>query len=147
MGRHSRTHAGNGITTGAGAARGVRRDGPPLKRQTAARAFATSDEHTQYLLAQSKGGTRHSAPRWDGDWIIPRWGNTHLEAFIDGPGGLAGKVREGVLTPTYEKAYKQVVPAGWRKARCSLTIALVPAARHATLPARAVHTRVHQPAD
>jgi hypothetical protein len=82
--------------------------GPPLKAEKPRIEFATSDEHYEYLLAQAKGGTRHalaSVPRWDGLWTTA--GNTHLEAFIDGPGGLAGKVREGVLTPAYEKAYKE----------------------------------------
>jgi len=82
--------------------------GPPLKADKPAKEFATSDEQYEYLLAQAKGGTKHtlaSVPRWDGLWNTA--GNTHLEAFIDGPGGLAGKVREGVLTPAYEKAYKE----------------------------------------
>ncbi len=82
--------------------------GPPLMAPKPPREFATSDEHYEYLLAQAKGGTTHtlaSVPRWDGLWSTA--GNTHLEVFIDGPGGLAGKVREGVLTPTYEKAYKE----------------------------------------
>jgi len=82
--------------------------GPPLKAEKPPRNFATSDEHYEYLLAQAKGGTRHSlasVPRWDGLWSTA--GNTHLESFIDGPGGLEGKVREGVLTPAYEKAYKE----------------------------------------
>ncbi len=82
--------------------------GPPLKAEKPPKEFATSDEHYEYLLAQAKGGTKHTlatVPRWDGIWNTA--GNTHLEVFIDGPGGLAGKVREGVLTPAYEKAYKE----------------------------------------
>ena len=35
-------------------------------------------------------------------------GNTHMDMFIDPPGsGFKGKVREGVLTPPYETAYKE----------------------------------------
>jgi hypothetical protein len=82
--------------------------GPLLKVARPPKEFATSDEHYAYLLVQARGGTKHtlsSVPRWDGLWVAA--GNTHLEAFIDGPGGLAGKVREGVLTPAYEKAYKE----------------------------------------
>ena len=82
--------------------------GPPLKVDKPPKEFATSEEHYEYLLAQAKGGTKQTldtVPRWDGIWVTA--GNTHMEAFIDGPGSLAGKVREGVLTPEYEKAYKE----------------------------------------
>jgi hypothetical protein len=43
-------------------------------------------------------------PRWDGLWVTA--GNTHMNMFIDPP-GFTGKVREGVLTPAYEAAYKE----------------------------------------
>ena len=82
--------------------------GPPLRAEKPPKEFATSDEHYEFLLAIAKGGTQHtlaSVPRWDGLWSTA--GNTHFETFIDGPGGLQGKVREGVLTPAYEKAYKE----------------------------------------
>jgi hypothetical protein len=81
--------------------------GPPLQTIPPPREFATSDEHYAYLLEQAKGGTKHTlatVPRWDGLWQPA--GNTHLEAFIDGP-GFQGKVREGLLTPEYEAAYKE----------------------------------------
>ena len=81
--------------------------GPPLQVVAPAKAFATSDEHYRYLLAQARGGTKHTistVPRWDGLWVTA--GNTHMDIFIDPP-GFAGKVREGVLTPPYEKAYKE----------------------------------------
>jgi hypothetical protein len=81
--------------------------GPPLQTVPPPRQFATSDEHYAYLLEQAKGGTKHTlatVPRWDGLWQPA--GNTHLEAFIDGP-GFQGKVREGLLTPEYEVAYKE----------------------------------------
>ena len=81
--------------------------GPPLTVVPPPKAFATSDEHYKYLLEQAKGGTKHtitSVPRWDGLWVTA--GNTHMDSFIDPP-GFTGKVREGVLTPPYEKAYKE----------------------------------------
>jgi len=82
--------------------------GPPLKVVPPAKIFATSDEHYTYLLEQAKRGTKHtltSVPRWDGLWVTA--GNTHMDMFIDPPGsGFKGKVREGVLTPPYETAYK-----------------------------------------
>jgi hypothetical protein len=83
--------------------------GPPLTVVPPPKAFATSDEHYAYLLEQAKGGTKqtiNSVPRWDGLWVTA--GNTHMDMFIDPPGsGFKGKVREGVLTPPYEAAYKE----------------------------------------
>ena len=87
--------------------------GPALAVVAPPKAFATSDEHYKFLLAAAKGGTKHtitSVPRWDGLWVTA--GNTHMSSFIDPP-GFAGKVREGVLTPPYEKAYKE----RWRQSR------------------------------
>jgi hypothetical protein len=81
--------------------------GPPLQVIPPPREFATSAEHYAYLLEQANGGTRHtlaSVPRWDGLWNTA--GNTHMENFVDAP-GFTGKVREGVLTPAYEAAYKE----------------------------------------
>jgi hypothetical protein len=81
--------------------------GPPLKVVPPPKQFSTSDEHYAYLLEQAKGGTKHTlatVPRWDGLWVTA--GNTHMDAFID-TGTFGGKVREGVLTPAYEKAYKE----------------------------------------
>ncbi len=81
--------------------------GPPLKVVPPPKVFATSDEHYAYLLKEANGGTKHtlqSVPRWDGLWNTA--GNTHMQTFIDGE-GFAGKVREGVLTPAYETAYKE----------------------------------------
>ena len=81
--------------------------GPPLQVVKPPREFATSEEHYAYLLEQAKGGTKHTlatVPRWDGLWQPA--GNTHLEMFIDGQ-GFAGKVREGVLTPAYDAAYRE----------------------------------------
>ena len=48
--------------------------------------------------------TVRSRPKGDQLWVTA--GNTHLEAFIT-TGDFKGKVREGVLTPEYEKAYKE----------------------------------------
>jgi hypothetical protein len=81
--------------------------GPPLKVVPPPMVFATSEEHYAYLLKQANGGTKHtlaSVPRWDGLWNTA--GNTHMDAFVDAP-GFTGKVREGVLTPAYEAAYKE----------------------------------------
>ncbi|MCP5144405.1 MAG: hypothetical protein H6978_06245 [Gammaproteobacteria bacterium] len=81
--------------------------GPPLQVVPPPKQFASSDEHYAYLLEQANGGTKHtlaSVPRWDGLWVTA--GNNHMEAFID-TGNFGGKVREGVLTPAYEKAYKE----------------------------------------
>ena len=81
--------------------------GPPLQVVAPPRAFATSDEHYQFLLSQAKGGTKHtltSVPRRDGLWNTT--GNTHMNIFIDPP-GFTGKVRPDVLTPPYDKAYRE----------------------------------------
>ena len=81
--------------------------GPPLKVIPPPREFKTSEEHYQYLLEQAHGGTQHTfatLPRWDGLWNTA--GNTSMDAFVTGP-GLSGSVIEGVLTPAYEKAYKE----------------------------------------
>src|SRR5262245_57867763 len=83
--------------------------GPQVKVVAPPKVFATSDEHYTYLLEQAKRGTKHtltSVPRWDGLWVTA--GNTHMDMFIDPPGsGFKGKVRDGVLTPTYEAAYTE----------------------------------------
>jgi hypothetical protein len=81
--------------------------GPPLQVIPPAREFATSDEHYQYLLDQANGGTTHTwetLPRWDGLWTAA--GNTHMDLFINGS-LRGGTVKEGVLTPAYEAAYKE----------------------------------------
>ena len=81
--------------------------GPPLQTVPPPREFATSEEHYAYLLEQADGGTAHTfetLPRWDGLWQTA--GNTMMDIFVDAP-GFTGKVREGVLTPEYEAAYKE----------------------------------------
>ena len=81
--------------------------GPPLVVVPPTKAFASSEEHYKFLLTAAKGGTKHtltSVPRWDGLWVTA--GNTHMNSFINPP-GFTGKVRDGVLTPPYEKAYKE----------------------------------------
>ena len=81
--------------------------GPALQVVEPPRVFATSDEHYKFLLSQAKGGTKHtltSVPRWDGLWVTA--GNTHMSMFIDPP-GFTGKVRPGVLTAPYDKAYRE----------------------------------------
>jgi hypothetical protein len=83
--------------------------GPPLKAVPPPKEFASSEEHYKFLLTQAKGGTKHtlaSVPRWDGLWNTA--GNTHMDIFIDPPGsGFKGQVRPGVLTPPYDKAYRE----------------------------------------
>jgi hypothetical protein len=81
--------------------------GPPLVTEPPPREFASSAEHYAWLLEQAGGGTVHTfdtLPRWDGLWNTA--GNTMMDAFVDAP-GFTGKVREGVLTPAYEAAYKE----------------------------------------
>jgi len=81
--------------------------GPPLQVVAPPKVFATSDEHFKFLRDQAKGGTKHtltSVPRWDGLWVTA--GNTHMNIFIDPP-GFTGKVKAGVLTAPYEKAYRE----------------------------------------
>ncbi len=71
------------------------------------REFSSSDEHYQFLLDKANGGSRHTwetLPRWDGLWYTS--GNNSMDAFIDG-GLRGGTVKEGVLTPAYEAAYKE----------------------------------------
>ena len=121
--------------------------GPALQVVPLPRSFASSDEHYKYLLAQAKGGTRHtiaSVPRWDGLWVTA--GNTHMSLFIDPP-GFAGKVREGVLTPPYEKAYRE----RWRQQQELGEVQYqsshpLRTGRLSALAARAVLSRVRQPA-
>ncbi|HUF73796.1 MAG TPA: hypothetical protein VMR74_12955 [Gammaproteobacteria bacterium] len=81
--------------------------GPPLVNEPPEREFETSAEHYAWLLEQAGGGTAHTfetLPRWDGLWNTA--GNTVMNAFVDAP-GFSGQVREGVLTPAYETAYKE----------------------------------------
>jgi hypothetical protein len=80
--------------------------GPPLVTVPPPMEFATSEEHYAYLLEHANV-TKHtiqSVPRWDGLWQTA--GNTAMDSFVDAP-RFAGKVREGVLTPPYEAAYKE----------------------------------------
>lgn len=81
--------------------------GPPLVTVPPSIEFETSEEHYAWLLDQAGGMTEHdfdSLPRWDGLWNTA--GNTAMDAFVDAP-GFSGQVREGVLTPEYEVAYKE----------------------------------------
>lgn len=75
--------------------------------------FATAEDHYNYLLEQAHGGTRHTMatiPVWDGLWSS---GNNSMPSvfLVDGtlavafrPGGI---VKEGVLSPVYEKHFKE----------------------------------------
>ena len=81
--------------------------GPPLETVPPAQEFATSEAHYAWLFEQANGGTEHtfeSLPRWDGLWVTA--GNTSMDAFVDAP-GFSGEVREGVLTPEYEVAFRE----------------------------------------
>jgi hypothetical protein len=81
--------------------------GPPLETMPPPMEFATSAEHYAWLLEQAGTPTMHdfdTLPRWDGLWNTA--GNTMMDAFVDAP-GFSGQVREGVLTPEYEVAYKE----------------------------------------
>jgi hypothetical protein len=83
----------------------------------APRAFATSTEHYEYLKQLHNGGTIHTAesvPKWEGLWE-PSYNNIALRGtssvFFEGamPTGLkaGGTIKEGVLSPEYEAAFKQ----------------------------------------
>jgi hypothetical protein len=66
--------------------------------------FENSTEHYEYLLEQASGGTPHTAstvPQWLGLW--DRGGNNVDDIFLD----ENGEVREGVLTPPYEQAFRE----------------------------------------
>lgn len=81
--------------------------GPPLETVPPAMEFETSAEHYAYLLEQADGGTQHTietVPRWYGLWQTA--GNTSMDSFVDAP-RFEGQVREGVLTPAYEQAFKE----------------------------------------
>ncbi len=81
--------------------------GPPLVTVPPPMEFETSAEHYAWLLEQANGGTTHTfetLPRWDGLWQTA--GNTAMDSFVDAP-RFEGQVREGVLTPEYEAAYKE----------------------------------------
>jgi hypothetical protein len=75
--------------------------------------FKTAEEHYKYLLEKAQGGTKHTMatiPVWDGLWAS---GNNTMPSIFLENGTLAnalspgGKVKEGVLTPPYEKHFKE----------------------------------------
>lgn len=76
-------------------------------------AFTTSEQHYQYLLDAAHGGTKHtyeSVPKWEGQWS-PGGNNMFSLFLVDGTMAAAmapvdAVVKEGVLTPAYEEAYK-----------------------------------------
>ncbi|MDR2215135.1 MAG: hypothetical protein LBE59_04760 [Nevskiaceae bacterium] len=79
------------------------------------RAFATAQEHFEYLKREAKGGTRHtydSIPKWEGLWSasynsVARGDASPFFEGANGGQGAGGVVKEGVLTPAYEAAFKQ----------------------------------------
>ena len=75
--------------------------------------FKTAEEHYRYLLEKAHGGTKHTMatiPVWDGLWTS---GNNSMPSIFLEHGTLAvawspgAKVKEGVLTPPYEKQFKE----------------------------------------
>ena len=79
------------------------RGGAPLVVVPPPIEFETSSEHYAWLLEQADGGTQHtieSIPQWPGLWS--GGGSTFSDAFLDG-----GDIREGVLTPAYEEAFRE----------------------------------------
>jgi hypothetical protein len=83
---------------------------PPVEKPSM--DFATAEDHYNYLQEQARGGTLHTMatiPVWKGLWSS---GNNSMPALFIENGTMAvalrpgGKVKEGVLTPAYEKAFK-----------------------------------------
>ena len=75
--------------------------------------FKTAEEHYKYLLEKAHGGTKHTMstiPVWDGLWAS---GNNTMPGLFLVNGTLStawrpgAKVKEGVLTPPYEKQFKE----------------------------------------
>jgi hypothetical protein len=75
--------------------------------------FKTAEEHYKYLLEKAHGGTKHTMstiPVWDGLWAS---GNNTMPQIFLVNGSLAtafrpgATVKEGVLTPPYEKHFKE----------------------------------------
>lgn len=75
-------------------------------------AFKTAEEHFNYLKRMNRGGTKHtyeSVPHWEGLWTAGYNGiNLQSPFFSEVPQGLGagGTIKEGVLTPAYEAAFK-----------------------------------------
>ena len=77
-----------------------------------AQAFKTAEEHYKYLLKQANGGTKHTQatiPDWSGLWTSGANSMTATFLVSTNEGALmspGGTVREGILTPAYEKQFK-----------------------------------------
>ncbi len=122
--------------------------GPPLKVVPPPKQFASSEEHYKYLLEQAKGGTKQTLATGAalGRALGPRATRTSRRSStagrLQGQGSRRradARVREGLqgaLAPADRGRPGELRPA--RPLR---------AARPAALPARAVHARVHQPAE
>jgi hypothetical protein len=97
----------------ASAATQQQADLPLPKVEAPPMPFATAEAHYRYLYDKANGGTEHTMatiPVWDGLWTS---GNNSMPGiFLEG-GTLAtawrpgSKVKEGVLTPAYEKHFKE----------------------------------------
>jgi hypothetical protein len=86
---------------------------PLPKVELPPKEFKTAEEHYEYLREKAHGGTKHTMatiPVWDGLWAS---GNNTMPSIFLENGTLAnalspgGKVKEGVLTPPYEKHFKE----------------------------------------
>src|SRR5207248_1515274 len=69
------------------------------------KVFATAEEHYNYLLKAAHGGTKHtyeSVPHWEGLWSVSGSSIINGHFFTEN-----GKAKEGILTPAYEKQFKQ----------------------------------------
>lgn len=86
---------------------------PQAKLEPPPKEFKTAEEHYNYLLEKAHGGTKHTMatiPVWDGLWAS---GNNTMPSIFLVDGTLAtawrpgAKVKEGVLTPPYEKQFKE----------------------------------------
>ena len=86
---------------------------PMAELELPPKSFKTAEEHYRYLLDKAHGGTKHTMatiPQWNGLWASGN--NTMPAIFLEG-GTLAtawapgAKVKDGVLTPAYEKQFKE----------------------------------------
>lgn len=88
---------------------------PPLPAvEQPAKPFKTAEEHYKYLYDKAHGGTQHTMadiPVWDGLWTSGD--NSMPGLFLEGKVSMAlsfqpdAEVKEGVLTPPYEKQFKE----------------------------------------
>ena len=123
--------------------------GPPLKDDSAAEGIRNLRGALRVPARAGEG--RHEAHARDGAALgrPVEHGRQHAHGRVHrGPGLQGGKVREGVLTPEYEKAYKERWRQQTEKGEVHYDrLAHCEPPGYAALPARAVHARVHQSAE